>query len=184
MNFRFLDERIEYDGSQLRPHFVSEILREFGNGIVAFEGACEIPFAHMVDKEDVYKSSPIRSPLMLHFIGEFFLLSLRETVLLQRLFMRELTQFLSHLSERKLKCKGDDIYLGGDKLSISIVTATPTSTLMHVGVNIRTDNTPVPTVGLEQLGVDSKVVALHMMNWLAGEMKSIEKACSKVKPVI
>ena len=41
--------------------------------------------------------------------------------------------------------KGDDLFLGEGKLSVSIATASPVSTLIHLGVNEDASGAPVTT---------------------------------------
>ena len=164
------DRRITYDGRQLAPHW---IYRSFddrghanpeddidmrGDAAVAFIGPCQVDLSEMVDLEDIKQQAPIYSPLMLHVIAEFFAGSLHQTVYRQRLLIVTAKELLENLTERKIIREGDDLYLlrpdgQRGKLSVSIATASPTSTLIHTGFNIEIEGTPVPTVGLTELGV-------------------------------
>ncbi|MBI2093086.1 MAG: DUF366 family protein, partial [Deltaproteobacteria bacterium] len=42
MNYKMLQKRINYDGSQLRSHFVFEAGGILGDGAIGFIGACDV----------------------------------------------------------------------------------------------------------------------------------------------
>src|SRR5205814_8822735 len=96
-----------------------------------FQGGCEIPFANMVDLEDVRAKARIASPLMVHFIIENFDLDLEKAVLRQRLLSAIVRDELGSGVRRV----GDDLFLGKGKLSISIATRTAVSSKIHFGIN-------------------------------------------------
>jgi len=77
--------RVDYDGTQIHSLWAYRTYGVQGDSLVAFQGGCEIPFANMVDLEDVLAKSRIASPMMLHFIAEHFDLDLEKAVLRQRL---------------------------------------------------------------------------------------------------
>ena len=115
-----LRPRLDYDGTQIRSLWA---YREFGiqgDSIVAFIGGCEIPVDNIVDLEDVRAKSRIASPRMLHFIEEHFDLDLEKAVLRQRLLAVLACDALGGRAARR----GDDLFAGERKLSISIATAT------------------------------------------------------------
>ena len=77
--------------------------------------------------------------------------------------------------------RGDDVYLGGGKLNISIATQSPISSLVHFAVNISNSGTPVETLGLEDLGVSERSFIEALMAAICEEVESIHRATQKVK---
>jgi hypothetical protein len=142
----------------------------------------------MVDIEDVKAAAPIYSPLMVHVIAEFFESDLHQTVYRQRLLIVTAKELLETLIERPVTRKGDDLYLqradgNPGKLSVSIATASATSTLIHTGFNIETEGTPVPTVGLAEFGIDVPTFASKLLYRYADEVQDIWLARCKVRAV-
>ena len=109
LNRAISEEKITYDGTQLRPHWILEQFDIQGHAMVAFEGPAEVTLDHMVDIEDVKKKAPIYSPLMLHFLGEWFIDSLDTGILLQHLFIAEIYESLFEKGIQNLQRKGNDI---------------------------------------------------------------------------
>lgn len=106
----------------------------------------------------------------------------------QRLLIVTAKELLESLTNRKVRRNGDDLFLDRaeaipGKLSVSIATASPTSTLIHAGFNIRTEGTPVPTVGLSELGIDIPIFASELLNRYAAEVEDIFLARCKVRAV-
>jgi hypothetical protein len=69
------------------------------------------------------------------------------------------------------------------KLSVSIATNSLTSTLIHTGFNIKTERTPVATVGLEELGVDAAKFGTELLQKYSEEAEDIWLARCKVRGV-
>jgi hypothetical protein len=84
-------------------------------------------------------------------------------------------------ARRELFRDGDDVYCGVRKLSISIATATPVSSLIHFAVNAVNSGTPVPTCCLGDFGIDERAFALELMARFAREVVTIEEATRKVR---
>ena len=163
-------------------------LRILIDAAVAFVGPCRIDLSEMVDIEDVKAAAPIYSPLMLHVIAEVFSSNLHQTVYQQRLLIVTAKELLERLTERRVTRKGDDLYLprtdgSPGKLSVSIATAIETSMLIHTGFNIETEGTPVPTVGLAELGIDVVAFASEVLRRYADEVQDIWLARCKVRGV-
>jgi len=155
---------------------------------VAFIGPCNVDLSEMVDIEDVKAQAPISSPRMLHVIAEFFSSELHTTVYRQRLLIVTAKELLERLTERPVTRRGDDLYLpradgSPGKLSVSIATASATSTLIHTGFNVETEGTPVPTVGLAELGVDPATFGAELLRRYAEEVEDIWLARCKVRAV-
>lgn len=187
----FSDKTRPYTGPELRPHFLLTELGVKGHGIGAFVGPCDVKTESLVDYEDRLAKDHIRAELMLHFLGEFFDIGLQEGVLLQRLFMATAGQAISEEFGVSLRRDGDDLFFGDRKLSVSIVTASPVSKLLHVGINIDSSGAPVKAAGLLDLGLKSseltervKRLSLTILQSFKDELESVEWACAKVRPVV
>lgn len=184
MHTHFFDKPLKYDGTQLASHFAYKNFGFLGDSIVAFIGSCDVKTDQMVDLEDVRQHLFIYSENMLHFIAEHFSYSLEHTVALQRLLITNLIQEIEdHDPEIRLQRRGDDIYDDVCKLSVSIATRSPVSTLIHVGVNISSANTPVVTKGLEDYKLNPQAVARGTMNRYKDEVAGMMRARAKVKGV-
>jgi hypothetical protein len=185
---RFIDTLESYDGSQLKPlrnYLKYQIL---GDSIVAWVGPCDVKPEHMIDGEDLLAGAEIRGESMLHFIMELFDSTLFAGVAIQRLMAGTVRDVLQATSNQAavvdvLRRDGDDIYSGDKKFSISIATQSPTSTLIHFAVNAVNRGTPVPTISLQEFGLDAKTFAHEVMRRMCGEIESIRDATKKVKSV-
>lgn len=178
----WLDKRVDYDGNQLQAHWIYKNTGIKGNALVAFIGAANVPIDHMVDQEDVLNQAPIYSPRMLHFLGEWFIDSLDQGVLLQHLFTSELYESLLERGIRGMHKRGNDIYFENRKMSVSIATRSGVSVLMHAAVNIDTDGTPVPTSGLAELGIDGETFGKNLLERFHSQSQVWANARVKVSP--
>ena len=177
-----------YDGRQLAAHWIYRTFDVRGDAAVAFIGLCRVDLSEMVDIEDVKNVAPIFSPRMVHIIAEFFSSDLHTTVYRQRLLVVTAKEILEQMTTRPVTRNGDDLYLPRidgtrGKLSVSIATASPISTLIHTGFNIETNGTPVPTVGLAELGVDPVDFARTLLDRYSAEVEDIWLARCKVRAV-
>lgn len=184
MKIKYIDEKIKYIGSQLAPHWIYKNFKLQGDAIVAFCGECEVKLTEMVDIEDVINNEPIYSKSMLSFITEQFNVEIVEGVFRQRL--------LISIIKEALECRGvivkrfgDDLFFEDKKLSVSIATKTITSTLIHTGLNIDSQNAPVKACGLtSELGIkEIKELAIEIMNKYSKEIDDIILASTKVRGV-
>lgn len=190
MNTHWLPEKIPYTGAELAPHWISRRTREYASAIVAFRGACRVDTGEMVDLEDSRANRFIEASEMLHFLGEWFDGTLELAVARQRLLIAGFAELLrSRLPAEKAHAvirRGNDLYVGsqgGDaKLSVSIVTASPVSTLFHFGVNIDASGAPVNAVGLKELGIDPERLAADTLQLWNEEWEGMAKARCKVAP--
>ena len=181
---RLLEDRIDYTGDQLRSHFVREVSGIDVDGVIAFRGSCVVRTDMLVDIEDAEKHSSIIAEEMLHFIGEHFECTLREANFRLRLFVSIIEETLSAIApELELRRDGDDIFIGGRKLTVAIATVTPVSTVFHCGVNIDPAGAPVPAVGLYKEGVDPVKSAKAVLRRYGEECLSIDRAVRKVRGV-
>ena len=182
---RYQTEDQAYTGVELRPHFLLERFRIQGSALCAFVGACRVETAELVDWEDRLALDRIEAKSMIHFIGEFFGMSLREGVLLQRLVMAIMRDELQASAPAEVITRdGDDLFTRERKLSVSIVTASPVSILLHVGINVDPAGAPVPAIGLAELGVAYAPWIERVLRRVSQEWDSMDWACVKVRPVM
>lgn len=182
----FYDQKIgNYSGEELQSLWAYKKYDIQGDSCIAFLGACDVRAEHMVDVEDLKEKRKIYSEFMAHFIIEHFDVDLEKAVLRQRLF--------AAIAEKELRLrvggmnsiirKGDDLYEGDCKLTISIATVTPVSSMIHFGINVSSRNTPVKTKGLKDYGIDVDNYVLEVMKDYKEEIDSIKMAKCKVRGV-
>jgi hypothetical protein len=183
---------IEYDGSQLSPLWAYTSFDVQGDSIVSFRGPCNIAEEFMVDIEDKRKNLEISSPDMLHFIVEYFGVGIDTIVLVQRLLVSTAVDLLreSVYEEADVEREFDNIYAFAPeedergKLSVSVATASAVSGLIHLGLNITSEGTPVKAAGLEEIGVeDLDKFAVELARRFIEEIKNTKMDASKVRPV-
>lgn len=179
---RFLEVPLNYDGTQLAPHWVYRTSGIQGNAVVAFTGEADVSLDHLVDLEDVQKKAPIYSPEMLHFIGEWFIDSLDQGILLQHLFTSVAYELLWEGGTQSLSRRGNDLFFKERKLSVSVATKSSVSVLMHTALNIRSEGTPIPTSSLSEMGVDPKAFAHGVLKRFQSDSAIWAKARVKVSP--
>jgi uncharacterized protein len=184
MHTKLIDQETKYTGLELAPHWIYKNFQLQGDAIVAFCGECEVNLSEMVDIEDVINNEPIYSKNMLSFIVEHFNINLIEGVTRQRLLIciiKEIIEKLltSHLAP--LTRNGDDLFINGKKLTVSIATKSLTSVLIHVGVNIDPSGAPVDAIGLNSLNIDNiNAFANEVMVKYSQEIDDIILASTKV----
>ncbi|AQS59125.1 DUF366 family protein [Desulforamulus ferrireducens] len=181
-----VEQPLTYDGRQLSSLFAFRNFGLQGDSVVIFRGGCQVALTEMVDLADVRANAPIYSEDMLHFIIEHFEQDLEKTVIRQRLLIAIIKDVLQDKTGSQLTRRGDDLYLGTNKLSVSIATASPVSTMIHTGLNISSQNTPVPTVGLADLGLkEGDILSLgrSIAEAYVAETNSIHLARCKVRGV-
>ena len=70
------------------------------------------------------------------------------------------------------------------KLSISVATKSPLSTLVHFALNTVSEGVPVKAAHLKTFQVEPKAFAEKFMASLKDEMESVMQATKKVQPVL
>jgi hypothetical protein len=173
-------EHFPYRGPELRPHFLLERFQVRGSALVSWRGPCQVLTQDLVDHEDRLENESIEAKEMVHFLGEFFGMSLSEGVLRQRLWIARIAESLG----AQVRCLGNDLMVGERKLSVSIVTASPVSILLHFGINIDPTGAPVAAIGLRELKVDADEFALRALGLFSDEWQQVLWACAKVRPVV
>lgn len=180
----FIREKILYTGEQLCSHWILKQTGVLGDAIVSFKGGADVSVASLVDLVDVKENAPIWSSLMLHFIVEHFGISLENAVLRQRLLVTIIADELKKYPKaKKVIRRGDDLYDGKKKLSVSIAAKSPVSCCIHTALNIDSVGTPVSTIGLADYNIDAKRFALNIMKNYGHENSQMSVACSKVRPI-
>ncbi|HND85774.1 MAG TPA: DUF366 family protein [Pseudobdellovibrionaceae bacterium] len=178
-----------YDGTQLRSLYTYLKFGILGDSVVAWAGPCKVNPTHMVDGEDLRAGEKIQGDSMLHFIVEVFDRDLAFMVAMQRIFASLIEEELEKIFQTNINRSGDDLFWGDGKLSISIATQSPVSSLLHFAVNLSNRGTPVKTASIEDLAmIDGKNhhlpikdLANRFMSRFSSEYESILIATQKVK---
>ena len=186
MQSKWFDHKFKYDGTQLRSLFAYLDHKVLGDSVVSWVGPCEVTFEHMVDGEDLNAKAQICGDLMVHFIVEKFDCDLSFGVAMQRFLATHTIGALKEISKDQalvntLFSDGDDVYSGEKKMSISVATRSPISTLVHFAVNVINQGTPVKTLCLNDFNVDPMLFSKCVMEKLVKELASIKEATQKVK---
>ena len=183
MKTLFCDKVFPYTGKELHSRFVREQTGLDGDAAIAWVGPCDVPNENLVDTEDRDAGEFIKAKSMLHFIVEVGEKDLLRAVYRQRLLVAIAADAIREASGKMIERHGDDLFVGKGKLSVSIATNSPTSTLIHLGINIDGTGAPVKTSDLKALGIDPKALAKTVLERFAAEEKGIRHAKSKVRPV-
>lgn len=182
IKIKYVTKCINYNGSQLSPHFIFNNFNILGDAVISFQGKCNILPEFMIDLVDLKEKKKIYSENMLHFIGEFFSYDLEKTLFLQRLFISIIKdELIKETGKHTIIRIGDDIFDGNYKVSISVATISCISALIHIGINISSRNTPLPTKGLDDYNIQSEKFAKILLKKFSSELNSIYFARCKVK---
>lgn len=183
MKLALLDESLRYDGRQLATAFMDAHGDAEGDAAVLFCGEADVPPERMVDLEDAEAGLAIYSPLMAHAVVEHRGLDLAEGVWRQRLFVRLAAEWIAARAGVHVDVRGDDLFVGAGKLSVSIATTSPRSVLMHIGVNVETEGAPVQAAGLRDLHIRPEDYLRAVAGAYRDEVASVTRAVGKVRPV-
>lgn len=185
MEYLVLKEPMPYDGSQLHSLFCYRNFGLMGDSVTVFRGPCSVRQDEMVDQEDVRAQDWIFSEDMLHFIIEHFEMDLEKAIIRQRLLIATIKEELERCGIRSISRDGDDLFEEDRKLSVSISTLSPVSSMIHCGLNVSSRNTPVPAGSLQDLGIQGILeFGESVARRYCDEVKSIRLARCKVKGVI
>ncbi len=179
---KFLTEEFAYKGPELRSLFLYENGLK-GDGVLSWIGPCDVKTDDLVDAEDRVTEDFIKSKKMVHFLCEFFHKDIFFGICIQRLMAEMVIDILEGLAEVTCKRQGDDIYVEGKKLNVSIATVSPLSSLIHFGVNIDAEGAPVAAIGLKDLNIDPVVFINAVLEKLESELEDIYQASVKVQSV-
>ena len=192
---KHIDEIFEYDGSQIDPSWAFQEFGIYGSSVVTWIGPVNITPDNLKDFADV--GLEIRSHNMVNFICEFFDQqppNMRIAYLRQRLLVMIFREILTEYGVETRR-EGDDIFVDGRKLSISIASVSLSSAKIHFALNIKDEGTPddVETIGLYDIKVNDEQVfnennLLELINETAerfiDEINTIEKDISKTKVLL
>lgn len=153
MKIAVLDEVIHYDGTQINPLWGFDQGVK-GDSVIVFRGSMDV--SEIKDAEDAKLGLAIAGSDLIHFIVERFAspASIREAYYMQRMLVVCIQDELREhgvIAQRS----GDDLFVDGGKLTVSIATASVSSLKMHVGINLTSVGTPddVETIGLSELDI-------------------------------
>lgn len=178
-----LDQPLRYDGLQLATAFLDRHVPDEPDAAVIFTGEADVPVAHLVDLEDAGRGAFIYSPLMAHMVLEHRGLALPEAVWRQRVLVRLAADWIAARSGVPVAVRGNDLFARDGKLSVSVATRSPRGALIHFGVNVDTEGTPVRTTGLRDLRIRPAEFLAATARLYADELLHAAHAVSKVRPV-
>ncbi len=187
-----VDEIFEYDGSQINPSWAFQEFGIYGSSIITWIGPVNITPDNLKDFADV--GLEIKSNYMVNFICEFFDQqppNMRIAYLRQRLLVMIFREILTEYGIQS-KREGDDIFVDGGKLSISIASISLSSAKIHFALNLEDKGTPsdVETIGLFDIKVNDEQIftndnLLELINKTVkrfiNELETIENDISKTK---
>ncbi len=185
MNSHLSRDNITYTGDELRSLWIYRKFGIVGDAIVAFVGACDVDGERLVDQVDAAAGDSIKAASMMHFLIEHFpspSAGLAQAVLRQRLLVCLAAEILRG-QVADFRRVGDDLFVGERKLSVSIATVSPVSSLVHFAVNIDPTGAPVAACGLGQLGIDPWPFAEALLAGYVSECESMEAARCTVRGV-
>ena len=189
---KHIDEIFEYDGSQINPSWAFQEFGIYGSSVITWIGPVNITPDNLKDFADV--GLEIKSNYMVNFICEFFDQqppNMRVAYLRQRLLVMIFREILTEYGVETNR-EGDDIFVDGGKLSISIASVSLSSAKIHFALNLKDEGTPddVDTIGLYDIEVNGQHVfteenLLDLINETVtrfiDELETIENDISKTK---
>ena len=190
---RHIEDIFEYDGSQINPSWAFQEFGIYGSSIITWIGPVNITPDNLKDFADV--GLEIKSNYMVNFICEFFDQqppNMRIAYLRQRLLVMIFREILTEKGVKTTR-EGDDIFVDGRKLSISIASVSLSSAKIHFALNLEDKGTPsdVETIGLYDIE-DGKVfnednlkdLIFDVVKRFIDELETIEKDISKTKVLL
>ena len=187
---KHVENIFEYDGSQINPSWAFNEFGIYGSSIITWIGPVNITQDNLKDFADV--GLEIKSNYMVNFICEFFdqqPTNMRIAYLRQRLLVMIFREILTEKGVMTTR-EGDDIYVDGRKLSISIASISLSSSKIHFALNLEDKGTPsdVETIGLYDIANGDifnenniKDLIFDVVNRFIDELNTIENDISKTK---
>ncbi len=178
-----LPEKFDYDGSQISSLWAYNSFGVQEDSVVVFRGACDVKIEHMIDLEDRRANESIWSEDMVSFIIEHFdSTDLKLIYARQRLFTALVREHLADLGVKTTR-EGDDLFLKGKKLTVSIASTSAVSQKIHFGINVSHD----VYGNLKEVGIgEDKMVASFMQavgEAYVREFEDIEEDLRKSRPL-
>ena len=190
---KHVEDIFEYDGSQINPSWAFQEFGIYGSSIVTWIGPVNITPDNLKDFADV--GLEIKSNYMVNFICEFFdqqPTNMRIAYLRQRLLVMIFREILIEKGVKTTR-EGDDIFVDGRKLSISIASVSLSSAKIHFALNLEDKGTPndVETIGLYDIDGGNvfnennlKDLIFDVVNRYIDELETIEMDISKTKVLL
>jgi len=178
-----LPEKFDYDGSQISSLWAYNSFGVQEDSVVVFRGACDVKIEHMIDLEDRRANESIWSEDMVSFIIEHFdSTDLKLIYARQRLFTALVREYLADLGVQTTR-EGDDLFLTGKKLTVSIASTSAVSQKIHLGINV--SHNVYGNLKEAGLGEDKQVASLMQTVGEAyvRELEDIEKDLRKSRPL-
>ncbi|MGB4162702.1 MAG: DUF366 family protein [Methanosarcina flavescens] len=178
-----LPEKFDYDGSQISSLWAYNSFGIQEDSIVVFRGLCDVQIEHMIDLEDRRANESIWSEDMVSFIIEHFdSTDLKLIYARQRLFTALVREYLANLGVQTTR-EGDDLFLKGKKLTVSIASTSAVSQKIHFGINISHD----VYGNLKEAGIGEDKLVANFMKGVGEayvrEFEDIEKDLRKSRPL-
>jgi hypothetical protein len=181
--YEVLEEKLPYTGRELRRGWVRDKTgMEGGGAAVAWVGPCRVDTEDLVDLDDARNNAVIEAALMAHVVVEHLECTVEVAVLRQRLLVCILGEVLSERGVAVIR-DGDDLYVEGRKLTVSIAAPSQGACLIHLGINVDPAGAPVPAVGLEELGVPPLELLETLLDRYREELATAAHAEIKVRAV-
>lgn len=178
-----LPEKYDYDGSQISSLWAYNSFGVQEDSIIVFRGACDVKIEHMIDLEDRRANESIWSEDMLNFIIEHFdSTDLKLIYARQRLFTAIVEEKLAELGINTSR-EGDDLFLKGKKLTVSIASTSAVSQKIHFGMNVSHE----VYGSLREVGIEDSESIVRLMQEIGDayvkEFEDIEKDLRKSRPL-
>lgn len=178
-----LPDKFDYDGSQISSLWAYNSFGVQEDSVVVFRGACDVKIEHMIDLEDRRANESIWSEDMVSFIIEHFdSIDLKLIYARQRLFTALVREYLSDLGIQTTR-EGDDLFLKGKKLTVSIASTSAVSQKIHFGINVSHN----VYGNLEEAGISEDKQVTSLMQAIGEayvrEFEDIEKDLRKSRPL-
>ncbi len=153
------------------------------DSIIVFRGACDVKIEHMIDLEDRRANESIWSEDMVSFIIEHFdSTDLKLIYARQRLFTAIVREYLAGLGIHTSR-EGDDLFLEGKKLTVSIASTSAVSQKIHFGINA----SHKVYGNLKEAGIEDNESIVKLMTKIGEaylrEFEDIEKDLRKSRPI-
>lgn len=178
-----LPDKFDYDGSQISSLWAYNSFGVQEDSVVVFRGACDVKIEHMIDLEDRRANESIWSEDMVSFIIEHFdSTDLKLIYARQRLFTAIVRESLAGMGVQTTR-EGDDLFLKGKKLTVSIASTSAVSQKIHFGINVSHD--VYGNMKEAGIGEDDQVASFMQAIGEAyvREFEDIEKDLRKSRPL-
>ena len=180
--WRWLEDGVPYTGRELSGRWVRAHTRQDGDTAALFVGECHVATEDLVDNDDRDAGATIDAARMLQVVLMHPGCELRAGVLRQRLLACILCESLTSRGV-EMDRQGDDVYVEGRKLTVSIAAPSGDDCLIHMGVNVDPTGAPVAAVGLDELGICAHELGDELMTRYAQELATAAYAETKVREV-